>query len=226
MVNIHKKMKRYIIFTILFISAFGQLFAQDTTIYRQANASMFSNNYTFIKKNKSDKFGTFIQYSRTDDMQYWYGEGKFTETNKKYFLTFDTTNYYNRIETVASTDHSDTLFIKWFDWRGEQQEWFSIRFQDTINNENIYHADFLIGFVKIQKNELTSKHLSLYPFGGNRNIFDFSVSDSTDEINIFANDQIRMHTFDKKTETLKKNANGFTTIGMFTKEKSTQFVKS
>lgn len=85
---------------------------------------------------------------------------------------------------------------------------------------------FLIGFVKIPKNELTSNHLSLYPFGGNRNNFDFSVSDSTDEINIFANDQIRMHTFDKKTETLKKNAKGFTTIGMFIKEKSTQFVKS
>lgn len=132
----------YIIFTILFISAFGQLFAQDTTIYRQANASLFSNNYTFIKKSKSDKFGTFIQCSRTDDMQYWYGEGKFTETNKKYFLTFDTTNYYNRIETIASTSHSDTLYIKWFDWRGEQQEWFSIRFQDTINNKNIYHTGF------------------------------------------------------------------------------------
>lgn len=34
-----------------------------------------------------------------------------------------------------------------------------------------------------------------------------------------------MHAFDKKTEILKKNAKGFTTIGMFTKEKSTQFVK-
>ncbi|MBK7442560.1 MAG: hypothetical protein IPI65_13705 [Bacteroidetes bacterium] len=214
----------YIIFTIVFMAVFGQLFAQDTTIYRQANASMFSNNYTFIKKNQSDKFGTFIQYSGTDDMQYWYGEGVFTETNQKYFLTFDTTNNHNRIETVASTGHSDTLYIKWFDWRGVQQEWFSIRFQDTISNKNIYHADFLIGFVKIPKNELTSKHLSLYPFGGNRNIFDFYVSDSIDEINIFVNDQMRMHTFDKKTEILKKNAKGFTTIGMFTKEKLTQFV--
>lgn len=215
----------YIIFTILFLTVYGQLFAQDTTIYRQANASMFSNNYTFIKKNKSDKFGTFIQYSGTDDMQYWYGEGVFTETNQKYFLTFDTTHNHNRIETVASTGKSDTLYIKWFDWRGEQQEWFSIRFQDTINNKNIYHADFLTGIVKIPKNELTSKHLSLYPFGGNRNIFDFYVSDSIDEINIFVNDRMRMHTFDKKTEILKKNAKGFTTIGMFTKEKSTQFIK-
>ena len=122
MVDSHKKMKRYIIFTILFQILVGQLFAQETTIYRQANASLFSNNYTFIKKNKSDKFGTFIQFSRTDDMQYWYGEGIFTETNKKYFLTFDTTNNHNRVETISSTGHSDTLYIKWFDWRGEQQE--------------------------------------------------------------------------------------------------------
>lgn len=214
----------YIIFTIVFMAVFGQLFAQDTTIYRQANASMFSNNYTFIKKNQSDKFGTFIQYSGTDDMQYWYGEGVFTETNQKYFLTFDTTNNHNRIETVASTGHSDTLYIKWFDWRGVQQEWFSIRFSDTINHNNIYHSDFIIGFVKIPKNELTSKHLSLNPFGGNRNIFDFYVSDSINEINIFVNDQMLMHTFDKKTEILKKNAKGYTTIGMFTKEKLTQFV--
>ncbi len=146
-----------IIYTLLLTAAVGQLFAQDTTVYRQANASMFSNNYTFIKKNKSDKFGTFIQYSSTDDMQYWYGEGVFTETNQIYFLTFDTTDNHNRIETVASTGHSDTLYIKWFDWRGEQQEWFSIRFQDTINNKNIYHADFLTGIAKIPKNELTSK---------------------------------------------------------------------
>lgn len=218
-------MKRlYIIFTILFLTVFGQLFGQDTTIYLQENASMFSNNYIFIKKNKSDNFGTFIQYSGTDDMQYWYGEGVFTETNQKYFLTYDTTNNYNRIETVASTDHSDTLYIKWFDWRGEQQEWFSIRFQDTINHNDIYQSDFIIGFVKIPKNELTNKHLALYPFGGNRNIFDFYVSDSINEINIFVNDQMLMHTFDKKTEILKKNAKGFTTIGMFTKEKLTQFV--
>ena len=214
----------YIILTILFWTVSGQLFGQDTTIYSQESASMFSNNYTFIKKNKSDNFGTFIQYSGTDDMQHWYGRGVFTETNKKYFLTFDTTNNHNRIETVSSTGHSDTLYIKWFDWSGEQQEWFSIRFADTAKNKNIYRADFLIGFVKIPKKELRSKNLSLYAFGSNRNIFDFLVADNIDEINIFVNDSVFMHTFDKKKETLKKNGKGFTTIGMWTKEKPTQFV--
>ena len=73
---------------------------------------MFSNNYTFIKKNKTDNFGTFIQYSATDDFQCWHGKGVFNETRKKYYLTFDTTYNHNRIETVSSTKHSDTLYIK------------------------------------------------------------------------------------------------------------------
>ena len=217
-------MTRAHILTILFFIVFVPLFGQDTTVYRQANASMFSNNYTFIKKNKSDNSGIFIQYSGTDDMQYWYGQGVFTETNKKYFLTFDTTNNHKRIETVSSTEHSDTLYIKWFDLRGEQQEWFSIRFTDTTKNKNVYREDFLTGFVKVLKKDLTSKHLSLNAFGSDRNIFDFFVADNIDEINIFANDLMLMHTFDKTKETLKKNGKGFTAIGMWTKEKPTQFV--
>jgi len=216
--------RSYIIITILTLTIFGQLFGQDTTIYGQANASMFSNNYTFIKKSKSDKSGTFIHYSGTDDLQHWIGEGVFTETNKKYFLTFDTTNYHNRIETVSSTRHSDTLYIKWFDWRGKQLDWFSIRFADTANNKNSYRADYLIGIVKIPKNELTSKNLSLYAFGSDRNIVDFFVADNIDEITVFANDLMVMNTFDKKKETLKKNGKGFTTIGMWTNDKPTQFV--
>lgn len=215
--------REYIILTILFLTVFGYLFGQDTSTYRQANGSMFSNNYTFIKKNKSDNFGTFIQYSETDDMQYWYGQGVFTETNKKYFLTFDTTNNHNRIETVSSTEHSDTLYIKWLDWRCEQQEWFSIRFADTIKNTKIYRSDFLTGFVKIPKTDLKDKKLSLYAFGSGRNIFDFIIPDNIDEINLFVNDTVVMHTFDNTKITLKKNKRGFTTIGMWTKEKSAQF---
>lgn len=214
----------FIILTVLFLSLSGHLLGQDTTIYRQASASMFSNNYTFIKKKKSDISGTFFQYSGTDDMQYWYGQGVFIETNKKYFLTFDTTNNHNRVETFSSTGHSDTVYFKWFDWFGVQQKWFSIRYTDTSKNKNIYPADPLSGFVKIPKSELKSKRLSLFPFGSNRIIFDFFISENIDEISIYVSDLRFMHTHDKKKETLKKNAKGFTTIGMWTKEKPTQFV--
>jgi hypothetical protein len=165
-----------------------------------------------------------MQYSGTDDMQHWYGQGVFTETNKKYILTFDTTNNHNRLETVSSTGYSDTLYIKWFDWNGEQQEWFSIRFADTAKHKSIYRADLFSGFVKIAKADLTDKKLSLYAFGSDRNIFNFSVGDNIDEISLFVNDAVVMHTFDKTKVTLKKNGKGFTTIGMWTKEKPTQFV--
>ncbi|WP_041264010.1 hypothetical protein [Bernardetia litoralis] len=184
---------------------------------------MFSNNYTFIKKDKADNSGVFQQYSGTDDMQHWFGSGTFTETKRKIFLTFDTTNNQNRIETVSSTNHSDTLYIKWFDWRGEQQEWFSIQFADTTKTKDTYRANFLMGFVKIPKEDLTNKNLLLYAFGSNRNIFNFSVAENIDEINLFVNDPILMHTFDKTTETLKKNKKGFTTVGMWTNGKQTQF---
>ena len=215
--------KAYILFTILFLT-FGQLFGQDTTIYKQANASMFSNNYTFIKKNKSDNAGAFIQYVRTDDGQYWYGQGVFIETKQKIFLTFDTTNNHNRIETVSNSVHADTLYIKWFDWWGNQQEWFSIRFADTTKDKHIYRAGVLTGFVKIPRKDLTSKNLSLYPFRSDRNIFNFYVPDSVNEVNLFANVPVLMHTFDKTKEILKKNKKGFITIGLWTKEKRTQFV--
>ncbi|AFM04727.1 hypothetical protein Fleli_2355 [Bernardetia litoralis DSM 6794] len=213
----------YIILTILCLSFIGKLFGQDTVIYSQENASMFSNNYTFIKKDKADNSGVFQQYSGTDDMQHWFGSGTFTETKRKIFLTFDTTNNQNRIETVSSTNHSDTLYIKWFDWRGEQQEWFSIQFADTTKTKDTYRANFLMGFVKIPKEDLTNKNLLLYAFGSNRNIFNFSVAENIDEINLFVNDPILMHTFDKTTETLKKNKKGFTTVGMWTNGKQTQF---
>jgi hypothetical protein len=215
----------YPLLTILFLTVATHLFGQDTTIYEQANASMFSNNYTFIKKTKSDTFGTFMQYSRTDDMQNWYGHGVFTESHKKYFLIFDTTNNHNRMETVLSTGHSDTLNIKWFDWSGEQQEWFSIQLADTTRNNIRYQANFLNGSVKIPKKQVVDKHLTLIALGSNRRIFEFWVTEKIDEIYIFANDPVLMHTFTKTQETLKKNEMGFTTIGMWTKGKTVQFIK-
>lgn len=205
------------------MTVIGELFSQDTTIYSQANARLFSNYYTFIKKNKSDKSGTFTQYSGTDDLQYWYGEGVFIETKQKIYLTFDTANNRNRIETVSNTGHSDTLYINWFDWWGEQKEWFSIRFVDTIKNKKTYTADFMTGYIKIPKTDLIDKKLSLV-FRGGENTFDFITADNIDEINLFVNDIRIMHTFDKSTVKLKKNRTGFTTTGMWTEEKPTQFV--
>src|SRR5574343_424240 len=181
---------RNIISIVVFLTFIGPLFGQDKTIYRQENARMFFNHYKFVKKNKSDKFGYFIQYCGTDDNQNWYGLGIFTETNKKYFLTFDITNTDSRIEVDSSTGHSDTLYIKWFDWVGEQQKSFSVRSADTIINKSIYYSDLITGFVKVPKKDLTNKSLSLYVMRTNRKVYDFLVTDNIDEINIFVEDKV------------------------------------
>lgn len=215
--------KTYIILIILCLTSFRQAFGQDTTVYSQENASMFGNYYRFVKQHKSSTSGTFIQNCRTDDLQLWYGQGKFTETKNKIFLTFDTTNNFNRIEPLYSTEHSDTLCIKYFDLLGYQETWFSIQFADTTSNKNVYHADMIQGFVKIPKKGLTSKHLVLYNVF-NSKIIVFTIPENTNEIHVFANDLANTHSFNKKKEILKKNKRGFITVGMWTEEKPTQFI--
>ena len=211
--------------TFLLATILGQLFGQDTTVYTQANASMFWNNYTFIKVSKTDNHGAFNQSAGTDDGQYWYGQGKFEENKQKIFLTFDTTRCNPRPETSKNENHSDTLYIKWFDCWGDQQEWFSVRYTDTTVSKSIYQSNLLTGVMKIPKAELKDKKLSLYKFSGTRKVIDFEIPYETNEVNIFANDTFAMHTFDKSKEKLSKTANGFTTEGMWTKGKRTLFVK-
>ncbi|MBI1307744.1 MAG: hypothetical protein GC181_14165 [Bacteroidetes bacterium] len=209
--------------TILFLTV-GQLFGQDTTTYRQANASMFSNNYTFIKQNKSDNSGTFNQRTRTDDGQYWYGQGTFEENKQKIYLTFDTTECNPRIETKKNENHRDTLYIRWFDWWGNRQEWFTVRFTDTTSNKS-YHADWQTSFIKIPMTELKNKKLSLYGFSSTRKVVDLEVPIGVNEVNIFANDSLVIHTYNKSNEELSKRKNGFITVGMWTKGKRTLFLK-
>lgn len=209
---------------LLFTCICGQLFGQDTTIYRQANASMFWNNYTLIKASKSDNFGTFIQSSGSDDMQYWYGRGVFTETRHKIFLSFDTTNNHNRIQVTLGTKNSDTLYIRWLDWWGKDQGGFSIRFTDTTTNKSIFQVDEQTPFVKIPKSQLKDTKLSLYTFGSNRKIIDFEVDNHGNDINIYANDSLLSHAFAKTQEVLKRTKDGFVAVGMFTKHKKKKFV--
>jgi hypothetical protein len=216
-------MTRLLIPIVLFWASLETVSAQDTTIYRQANADMFSNTYKFIKQNKSDNNGIFIQRSGTDDMQHWYGEGTFTETKNFFFLKFDTLKFHNRIETALNAAHSDTLYIKWFNWSGMDECWFSVRPTDTTLNI-VYSSDLLAGFVMIPKKELSTKELTLYAYSSDRKVISFSVPDNVDEINIYANDTETMHTFNKTKENLKKNKKGFRTIGMWTEGEATQFI--
>lgn len=57
-------------------------YSQDSITYTQSNSKMFSNNYVFFKN------GTFKHYYETDDGQYWYGIGTYTDKGRKRILEF------------------------------------------------------------------------------------------------------------------------------------------
>lgn len=58
------------------------LYSQDSIIFTQSKSRMFSNQYVFFKD------GTFKHYYQTDDGQFWYGKGTFTDKRNKRILKF------------------------------------------------------------------------------------------------------------------------------------------
>lgn len=82
------KMKQIAIIILMLICSICK--AQDSTSYYQKDAVLFSNKYTFF----SD--GTFKHFFMTDDLQVWYGSGKYVDKGKYrtlYFKDADTTMY-------------------------------------------------------------------------------------------------------------------------------------
>lgn len=207
--------------TLLFVPSYGQ----DTVAYRQANAALFSNTYTFFKENKSDKNGTFRQKTSTDDGQCWVGQGVFIEKGRKIILTFDSTKFNPRVDYKLNENHREILIIKWFELWGNPQEFFDIKYSDSTTNKDIYESSWQKGFVEIPLKELKDRKLTLYNFNCTRKIADFQVPDETNEIYIFANDSKKTQIHNKSRERLKKRKNGFKSVGMWTKGKKTLFVK-
>ncbi len=214
-----------LILTTFLTVLFGNSFGQDTTIFRQANAAMFSNKYTFIRTNKSDKHGTVYHRTSTDDGQSWYTLGKFKESKRKIYLFFDTTKCNPRLVESRNKIHNDTLYIKWFDWWGNRQDWFRVRFTDTTKNTTYYSADWETGLVKIPMTDLKYRNLSLYGFSKNTKLVDFEVSTGTNEVSIFANYFKETHSYDKRKLKLRKRKDGFSAVAKWTKNKRTLFVK-
>jgi len=203
----------------------NNLFSQDTSIYKQAKAAMFSNYYVFYKKDSSDNFGTFKQKCGTDDMGKFYGQGKFKENKRKIYLYFDTIKkdqFY--MESNYSSNHKDTVYIYWSDvfWENKKSE-FYIRYSDTTISLAKFHSNKLNKCIKLSVNEIKDIRFSLYS-SDNSKFWDFKLNDSLNEINIY--DTSFRGVFVKKKEVLKKNQKGFITIGLWTRNKKTQFVKS
>lgn len=211
----------YTTWVILLLTIAGSLYGQDTAIYHQAKGALFSNQYVLVKASQTDRFGTFEQYSNTDDGQQWYGHGVFTESRRKIRLTFDTVRKQPRVQAVATVQHKDTLFIRWFDERGQQQYGFTIRLADSTQPG--YKADWETGLVKIPKGEVKGNKLGLYAFGHQRKIADVNIDSTANEVNIFANDVGVSHTYGKQKEVLKKTSRGFITVGMWTQGRKSAF---
>lgn len=211
-------MLKHVLLFFVFLIVSSLSFTQDTIVYRQANANLFSNNYYLIKNNPNDKHGTFYRFLVTDDLHYWYGEGSFKENNRLILLRYDTTKCTNRIEYISYPVQSDTISIQWNDCFGDCRSFFTIWAIDSSNNVKKYESH-LDTKLKILKSELTNKRLSLHCFSIESKITDFDLRNDTDEILIYAQDTISSGTFDITKEKLKKNNYGFKTRGEFLAKK-------
>lgn len=78
--SVIKKTKRFC--TIILILIIQNLYSQDSITFTQSKSRMFNNQYVFFKD------GTFKHYYQTDDGQFWYGKGTFTDKGHKRILKF------------------------------------------------------------------------------------------------------------------------------------------
>ncbi len=211
------------ILTICFSGFFGQLFCQDTTIYTQTNSLLSSDSFTFLKKNKSDNFGFFLEHKDDGDMRSWSGKGTFSESKSKIVLLFDTSGYHNRVKLVYSSKHVDTIYVKWLDWWGRRQGLFRVEFFDAIKKDLIFIESKVPGVIKIPKSSFKEGTISLFGYDSARKIIEFKISKEMNEASIFANDPTLDRVSNKRKVKLTKNKKGFTSVNVWGKK--VQFVK-
>lgn len=81
---------RYFLLTLLLNTVI--IYSQDSIIYSQKTAVMFSNEYVFFNN------GRFKHYYKTDDGQIWYGTGTFIDKGRKRILKFEDPDLNYKIE--------------------------------------------------------------------------------------------------------------------------------
>lgn len=208
-----------LIFLFLLGSSVTSLVAQDTTRYCQENGVLFSNCYELIRTTKSAKTGNFTQRTATNDGQVFYGWGSFNETKGAILLTYSKINTYPVIDTKNAKTYLDTLYIKWYS-RDNAQEFFRIKFHDSTSTKT-YKSDWELAIVKIPKSEIFEPRFELYQ--GPNKILEFSLTSTrTDYVTIYAEDPRALY-LHKRKEKLTKTKFGFTTVGVYTNEKKSNF---
>jgi hypothetical protein len=73
---------KYILIIASYISLPTMALSQDSLLVYQKEATFFSNKYIFYTD------GTFKHYFFTDDLQVWFGKGKYTDKGKIRTLKF------------------------------------------------------------------------------------------------------------------------------------------
>ena len=68
--------------SIILLLIFQITYSQDSIVFSQSNSVLFGNRYVFFSNN------TFKHYYQTDDGQYWYGVGEYTDKGCKRILRF------------------------------------------------------------------------------------------------------------------------------------------
>lgn len=218
--NFHQRII-YILFLLVINLLSINMRAQDTTRYCQENGVLFSNCYELIRTNKSAKYGTFTQRTATNDGQVFYGWGAFKESKSSIDLTYSKVNTYPIIKFKNAKVYSDTLYIQWYS-RDNAQEFFRIKYQDSTMSKT-YKSNWEQAMVKIPKEELKDTKLELYQ--GPNKILDFTVNTTrTDYITIYAEDPHSLY-LQKHKEKLTKTGIGFTTKGVNSKEKKSNFLE-
>src|ERR1043165_8695239 len=101
--------------TFVFLVVFcNLLFAQDTVKYCQSDAVLYSNCYTFIYADKSDKQGTFSEVAYTDDGGRTIGQGTFYITPTSIKLHFEPLKCEQKVVFFAfdTTGSSDSVLFR------------------------------------------------------------------------------------------------------------------
>ena len=215
---------RFIIMRILlFVSLLPfTLYSQDTAVFWQENGDLFSDSYTFYRKNSTDKVGFFKHVIFTDDVQTWYGKGEFIERKGKYKLYYQ--QHFDTLTVKISVDSSkksdSILFIN------NSPTWFPCCFYFPKYPEEafFYFVDIEQGSSFISKKDLLRDTFWL---SNNSSLF-INIPNTDRLISIYIEyypQPYRCHLLTpKKVEKLRKNKKGFKVKALFSGKRREQFV--
>jgi hypothetical protein len=166
---------------LIFVLTIMNLSAQDTLTFSQTNSSMFSNKYYLYPKSK-----TFEHKYMTDDLQIWYGKGKYEIIKGKLHLNFgDSEKNIKEVSKISKiydkSNFSDTLKIQFYN-KSNTPSLGIINYDD----KNIYSDDD--GIITIPKNNFESENqqtIKTFILGSEVNI-ELNNLKELNTINIFA----------------------------------------